>query len=57
MAKNCIQAIERGEFATRFTLKCPLGERAIMLKAGGAHNIANALARGGRGERRRRIAR
>jgi UDP-N-acetylmuramoyl-tripeptide--D-alanyl-D-alanine ligase len=43
VATNPIQAIERGEFATRFTLKCPLGERAIMLKAGGAHNIANAL--------------
>jgi UDP-N-acetylmuramoyl-tripeptide--D-alanyl-D-alanine ligase len=42
-ARNAVQAIERGEFATRFTLKCPLGERAIMLKAGGAHNIANAL--------------
>ena len=26
-AKNAIQAIERGEFATRFTLVCPLGER------------------------------
>jgi UDP-N-acetylmuramoyl-tripeptide--D-alanyl-D-alanine ligase len=44
MAKNIIQAIERGEFATRFTLICPLGERSIMLKAGGAHNIGNALA-------------
>jgi UDP-N-acetylmuramoyl-tripeptide--D-alanyl-D-alanine ligase len=43
-ARNVIQAIERGEFATRFTLVCPLGERAIMLKAGGAHNIGNALA-------------
>jgi UDP-N-acetylmuramoyl-tripeptide--D-alanyl-D-alanine ligase len=43
-AKNIIQGIERGEFATRFTLICPLGERAIMLKAGGAHNIGNALA-------------
>jgi UDP-N-acetylmuramoyl-tripeptide--D-alanyl-D-alanine ligase len=43
MAKNATQAIERGEFATRFTLKCPLGEQAIMLKAGGSHNIANAL--------------
>jgi UDP-N-acetylmuramoyl-tripeptide--D-alanyl-D-alanine ligase len=43
-AKNVIQAIERGEFATRFTLICPLGERSIMLKAGGAHNIGNALA-------------
>jgi UDP-N-acetylmuramoyl-tripeptide--D-alanyl-D-alanine ligase len=44
MAKNALQAIERGEFATRFTLECPLGTRSITLKAGGAHNIANALA-------------
>jgi UDP-N-acetylmuramoyl-tripeptide--D-alanyl-D-alanine ligase len=43
-ARNVIQAIERGEFATRFNLVCPLGERSIMLKAGGAHNIGNALA-------------
>jgi UDP-N-acetylmuramoyl-tripeptide--D-alanyl-D-alanine ligase len=44
MAKNSLQAIERGEFATHFTLECPLGQRAITLKAGGAHNIGNALA-------------
>src|SRR6202034_3611559 len=43
-AKNIFQGIERGEFATRFTLHSPLGERAVMLKAGGAHNIGNALA-------------
>jgi UDP-N-acetylmuramoyl-tripeptide--D-alanyl-D-alanine ligase len=43
-ARNLIQGIEKGEFATRFTLACPLGERAIMLKAGGAHNVGNALA-------------
>jgi len=43
-AKNVFQGIERGEFATRFTLACPLGERAVMLKAGGAHNVGNALA-------------
>jgi UDP-N-acetylmuramoyl-tripeptide--D-alanyl-D-alanine ligase len=43
-AQHVIQAIERGEFATRFTLICPLGKRPIMLKAGGAHNIGNALA-------------
>jgi UDP-N-acetylmuramoyl-tripeptide--D-alanyl-D-alanine ligase len=43
-AKNIFQGIERGEFATRFTLSSPLGERSIMLKAGGAHNIGNALA-------------
>jgi UDP-N-acetylmuramoyl-tripeptide--D-alanyl-D-alanine ligase len=44
MAKNSVQAIERGEFATRFTLECPLGQRSITLKTGGAHNIGNALA-------------
>jgi UDP-N-acetylmuramoyl-tripeptide--D-alanyl-D-alanine ligase len=44
MAMNSAQTIERGEFATRFTLTCPLGQRAITLKAGGAHNIGNALA-------------
>jgi UDP-N-acetylmuramoyl-tripeptide--D-alanyl-D-alanine ligase len=43
-ATNATQAIERGEFATRFTLVCPLGERPVELKAGGAHNIVNALA-------------
>jgi UDP-N-acetylmuramoyl-tripeptide--D-alanyl-D-alanine ligase len=43
-AKDSIQAIERGEFATRFTLVCPLGVSSILLKAGGAHNIGNALA-------------
>jgi UDP-N-acetylmuramoyl-tripeptide--D-alanyl-D-alanine ligase len=39
-----LQTIEQGEFVTRFTLKCPLGERAITLRAGGSHNIVNALA-------------
>jgi UDP-N-acetylmuramoyl-tripeptide--D-alanyl-D-alanine ligase len=43
-ARDVFQGIERGEFATRFTLISPLGERAIMLKAGGAHNVGNALA-------------
>jgi UDP-N-acetylmuramoyl-tripeptide--D-alanyl-D-alanine ligase len=43
-ARNVFQGIERGEFATRFTLISPVGERAIMLKAGGAHNVGNALA-------------
>jgi UDP-N-acetylmuramoyl-tripeptide--D-alanyl-D-alanine ligase len=43
-AKNSQQAIERGEFVTRFTLECPLGRQSITLKAGGAHNIGNALA-------------
>jgi UDP-N-acetylmuramoyl-tripeptide--D-alanyl-D-alanine ligase len=44
MAKDFLQTIERGEFATRFTLQCPLGRQPITLKAGGAHNIGNALA-------------
>jgi len=42
-ASRIVQGIERAEFATRFMLECPLGDRAIVLKAGGAHNIANAL--------------
>ncbi|MDP8984968.1 MAG: UDP-N-acetylmuramoyl-tripeptide--D-alanyl-D-alanine ligase [Pseudomonadota bacterium] len=44
MAKNLAQSIEGGEFVSRFTLHCPLGTCPILLKAGGAHNIANALA-------------
>jgi UDP-N-acetylmuramoyl-tripeptide--D-alanyl-D-alanine ligase len=44
MAKDSEQSIERGEFATRFTLDSPLGRRAVALKTGGAHNISNALA-------------
>ena len=43
-AKDVFQGIERGEFATRFTLMSPLGESPIKLKAGGAHNVGNALA-------------
>ena len=43
-AKDIVQSIEGGRFATRFTLECPLGARAIALQAGGAHNISNALA-------------
>jgi UDP-N-acetylmuramoyl-tripeptide--D-alanyl-D-alanine ligase len=43
-AKNVFQGIERGAFATRFTLISPLGERAIILQIGGAHNVGNALA-------------
>ena len=43
-AKNPVQSIERGEFLTRFTLECPLGECPVVLKAGGAHNVANAAA-------------
>jgi UDP-N-acetylmuramoyl-tripeptide--D-alanyl-D-alanine ligase len=43
-ARNVMQSIERGEFATRFMLSSPLGERLVTLKVGGAHNIGNALA-------------
>ena len=43
-ARQIVQSIEGGEFATRFILVCPLGERPIHLKAGGTHNIVNALA-------------
>jgi UDP-N-acetylmuramoyl-tripeptide--D-alanyl-D-alanine ligase len=38
------ETIEEGEFLTRFTLTCPLGETAIRLRAGGGHNLVNALA-------------
>jgi UDP-N-acetylmuramoyl-tripeptide--D-alanyl-D-alanine ligase len=43
-AQNITQSIEGGRFATRFTLECPLGARAIAVQAGGAHNVSNALA-------------
>jgi UDP-N-acetylmuramoyl-tripeptide--D-alanyl-D-alanine ligase len=42
-AADIVQSIERGEFATRFLLKSPLGERAVTLSAGGGHNVLNAL--------------
>jgi UDP-N-acetylmuramoyl-tripeptide--D-alanyl-D-alanine ligase len=43
-AKDTVQTIERGVFATSFTLECPSGQSTVTLKAGGAHNIGNALA-------------
>ena len=43
-ARDIAQSIERGEFVTRFVLVQPAGERTIHLQAGGAHNVANALA-------------
>jgi len=43
-ARNPVHTIERGEFATRFTLVSPAGRREILLKAGGSHNVVNALA-------------
>jgi UDP-N-acetylmuramoyl-tripeptide--D-alanyl-D-alanine ligase len=38
------ETIEAGEFRTHFTLVCPLGQAPIMIRAGGAHNLLNALA-------------
>jgi UDP-N-acetylmuramoyl-tripeptide--D-alanyl-D-alanine ligase len=43
-AENARQSVEHGEFATRFTLASPLGRASVLLKAGGTHNIVNALA-------------
>jgi UDP-N-acetylmuramoyl-tripeptide--D-alanyl-D-alanine ligase len=43
-AADVLQGIERGEFMTRFTLVCGLGRAPISLRAGGVHNISNALA-------------
>lgn len=43
-AREAVQGIEGQGFVTRFVLASPLGECAIMLNAGGAHNIGNALA-------------
>jgi len=43
-AEDAQQTVEHGEFATRFMLRCPLGRTPILLRAGGAHNILNALA-------------
>jgi UDP-N-acetylmuramoyl-tripeptide--D-alanyl-D-alanine ligase len=36
--------VAAGQFLTRFTLRCPLGESRITLHAGGAHNLVNAVA-------------
>ncbi len=43
-AQNSTGSIERGEFVTRFTLACPMGEAPILVRAGGTHNVMNALA-------------
>jgi UDP-N-acetylmuramoyl-tripeptide--D-alanyl-D-alanine ligase len=39
-----VLGIDGGDFATRFTLECPLGRREISLRAGGVHNVTNAVA-------------
>jgi len=43
-ALEASQSIEQGGFVTHFRLLCPMGERRIFVKAGGAHNVVNALA-------------
>jgi UDP-N-acetylmuramoyl-tripeptide--D-alanyl-D-alanine ligase len=43
-ARGAAQAIEEAQFATRFTLVTPAGEREILLRVGGAHNLTNAVA-------------
>jgi len=43
-ARQAAQTIEDGQFATRFTLVTPVGERQILLRAGGSHNLTNAVA-------------
>jgi UDP-N-acetylmuramoyl-tripeptide--D-alanyl-D-alanine ligase len=43
-ATGLAQSIEQGGFVARFLLRCPLGEHPVTLKAGGAHNVQNALA-------------
>jgi len=42
-ARGASAGIERGEFVTRFTLQCSLGETTVTLHAGGVHNLINAL--------------
>jgi UDP-N-acetylmuramoyl-tripeptide--D-alanyl-D-alanine ligase len=44
VARDAVQTIEAGQFATRFTLLTPAGERQILLRAGGSHNLTNAVA-------------
>ncbi len=43
-ARQVHQGIENGEFISRFVLATPEGERAVRLRVGGEHNLANALA-------------
>jgi UDP-N-acetylmuramoyl-tripeptide--D-alanyl-D-alanine ligase len=44
VARDAVQGIEGGEFATRFRLVSPAGEVPVLLRAGGSHNVVNALA-------------
>ena len=43
-AREPVQTIEAGQFATRFLLITPDGERELLLRVGGSHNLVNALA-------------
>ncbi len=44
MAHEVTQLIEHGGFATRFRLSMPAGEAPVVIRAGGSHNVLNALA-------------
>jgi UDP-N-acetylmuramoyl-tripeptide--D-alanyl-D-alanine ligase len=43
-AETVAASIEDGSFVTRFTLRSPEGSAPIVLRAGGTHNLVNALA-------------
>ena len=43
-ASGVVQAIEDGQFVTRFSLRTPEGARDARLRVGGAHNLSNAVA-------------
>ena len=43
-ASGVVQAIEDGQFVTRFSLRTPEGTRDARLRVGGSHNLSNAVA-------------
>lgn len=43
-ASGVVQAIENGQFVTRFSLRTPQGARDARLCVGGTHNLSNAVA-------------
>ena len=56
-AKDIVQSIEGGRFATRFTLECPLGGACHRLASRWRAQHLERSRRGRRGRRRRRLAR
>ena len=55
-AKDSVQSIEGGRFATRFTLECPLGARAVALQGRRCPQHLERTRRRGRGRRRRSVS-